>query len=64
MRLELFDLAGRRVRSLVSGVLPAGEVSREWDGRDEAGHGVHPGVYFVRLTTPTHRFHERVVALD
>ena len=64
VRLELFDLAGRRVRSLASGVLPAGEVTREWDGRDEGGHAVHPGVYFVRLTTPARTFRARVVALE
>jgi len=64
VRLEIFDLAGRRVRSLASGVLPAGEVTREWDGRDDRGHGVRSGVYFVRLTTPAHTFTTRLVSLD
>jgi flagellar hook assembly protein FlgD len=64
VRLEIFDLAGRRVRSLASGVLPAGEVTREWDGRDDRGHGVRSGVYFVRLTTPARTFTTRLVSLE
>jgi hypothetical protein len=64
VRLELYDLAGRRVRSLVSGVLPAGEVTRDWDGRDERGNGVRPGVYFVRLSTPARTFNARLVSLE
>src|SRR4029077_16451726 len=33
VQLELFDVSGRRVRSLVSGALPAGEHTLAWDGR-------------------------------
>ena len=64
VRLELYDLAGRRVRSLVNGPLPAGEQTRAWDGRDERGNGVRPGVYFVRLTMPGRTFNARLVSLE
>ena len=47
--LELFDEHGRRVRTLISGELAAGEHSRTWDGRDDAGAVAAPGVYFARL---------------
>ena len=47
--LELFDEHGRRVRTLIAGELPAGEHSRTWDGRDDAGAVSAPGVYFARL---------------
>jgi hypothetical protein len=62
--LELYDLAGRRVRVLASGVLPAGEQTRVWDGRDGDGNRVRPGVYFVRLVTPARTFRSRLVAVD
>jgi hypothetical protein len=48
-RLELFDVAGRRVRTLRSGPSPAGWNAEAWDGRDAAGHRVASGTYFVRL---------------
>ena len=64
VRLELFDLAGRRVRTLVDGELAAGPHASSWDGRDEHGAAVRAGVYFVRLSTPEKAFRGRVVALD
>ncbi len=45
--LAIHSVDGRRVRLLMRGALPAGERVVEWDGRDEAGRSVAPGVYFV-----------------
>ncbi len=52
VRLEIFDLAGRRLRTLVDGERPAGAQTAAWDGRDEQGRAAAAGMYFVRLTTP------------
>jgi hypothetical protein len=49
--LELYNLAGQRVRQLTSDRLPAGEHTRIWDGRDEEGRPVAAGIYLVRLRT-------------
>ena len=49
VNLAIYDVSGRQVRELVSGVLPAGEHERRWDGRDDAGRTVQSGLYFVRL---------------
>lgn len=51
-RLEVFDLAGRRVRMLADRDLPAGATVIAWDGREENGSLARRGVYFARLTTP------------
>ena len=48
--LELFDLLGRRVRTLVSTTLPAGRRQIPWDGRDDSGYPLAGGVYLYRLT--------------
>ena len=46
----VFDVAGRRVRSLLSGVrLPAGEHGLRWDRRDDRGRRMSFGIYLVRL---------------
>ena len=47
--LRVFDAAGRMVRTLETGVLPAGEFRSSWDLRDDGGSLVPSGVYFVRL---------------
>ncbi len=47
--LDVVDAVGRRVRSLVNGPLAAGAHSVVWDGRNDNGHPVGAGVYFVRL---------------
>jgi hypothetical protein len=48
-RLEIYDAAGRIRATLVRGALGAGEHRVRWDGKDAAGRGVAPGVYFARL---------------
>ena len=46
--MEILDLGGRRVRSIVSeGTAGAREIV--WDGRDENGRPVAAGVYLARL---------------
>jgi hypothetical protein len=48
--LEIYDVAGRLVRTLVSGrAETAGEKTQAWDGRDNGGRVVPAGIYFVRL---------------
>jgi hypothetical protein len=49
--MEVFDIAGRRVRTLVWRDSPEDGAGRIcWDGRDDQGRDVPNGVYFFRLT--------------
>jgi hypothetical protein len=47
--LDVFDVAGRRVRALTDRDLPAGSHAAAWDGRDASGRAVASGVYFYRM---------------
>ncbi len=47
--LQVFDVSGRRVRSLIDGLLPSGPQRVEWDGLDDGGLRVRSGVYYYRL---------------
>jgi hypothetical protein len=49
IRLEVFDAAGRRVRTLLSGVREAGRHEALWDGRDDRGQALRSGHYRCRL---------------
>ena len=48
--LEIFDLNGRRLR-LIERQLSSGGYSQQWDGRDDAGQVVSPGLYLLRIST-------------
>jgi hypothetical protein len=45
--ITIYDVRGRRVATLASGIHADGTFV--WDGRDEAGERVGGGIYFVRL---------------
>jgi hypothetical protein len=47
----VFDAAGRRVALVGRGTYGAGTGELVWNGRDDAGQNVAPGVYFLRATT-------------
>ena len=64
VRLELFDVAGRRVRSLLRGPLAAGPHFAVWDGRDDDSRKVQAGIYLARLLTPDRSFVVRLVRLE
>jgi hypothetical protein len=49
VRLEVFDVMGRRVRVLAQGVLAAGTHEYSWDGLTETGMRVEAGIYVIRL---------------
>ncbi len=47
--LQVFDVAGRRVCTLVDEEMAGGRYGAVWDGTDEAGQPVSSGVYFYRM---------------
>ena len=47
--LRVFDVHGRLVRTLVDSYLAAGQRTVEWDGRDDRGHPLASGTYYMRL---------------
>jgi hypothetical protein len=47
--LEIYNVLGQRVRTLVDEALPAGLYTVTWDGTDWDGHEVGSGIYFYRL---------------
>jgi hypothetical protein len=49
VNLGVFDAAGRQVRTLIHTQQAPGQYSVRWDGRDDAGRVMAPGVYFYRL---------------
>ncbi len=49
VRMDVYDVRGRRVQTLVDATLGAGAHEAFWNGRDRDGLETPSGVYFVRL---------------
>jgi hypothetical protein len=52
VRLEIYDVAGRAVRTLLDAPVTAGRHLLRWDGRTATGARASAGVYYLRLRTP------------
>lgn len=61
MALTIYDLLGRRVRTLVADTQPAGFHHVEWDHRNEQGDSVQPGVYIYRLVAGGQKAERKVI---
>lgn len=61
--LVVFDVAGRKVASLLSGEVEAGTVRLQWLGRTDTGERLPKGIYTARLVTPQGVKTTRVVHL-
>lgn len=62
--LSVFDLSGRRVRTLKHEFLDAGRHTATWSGRDDRGQWCPNGVYFIRLFSPEPRTSTRKLVLS
>jgi hypothetical protein len=63
VRMDVFDVHGRRVRSADFGTLGAGTHPIAWDGRLERGAGAGSGIYWISVRAGDRRFVRQVVRL-
>jgi hypothetical protein len=61
--LSIYDLAGRKIRTVVDGERPAGVHWAVWDGTRSGGGRVASGAYFARLTVGGFTETKRLVML-
>ena len=47
--LDVFDVTGRHIRSIVNGTMGAGVHTARWDGRDDRGSAAASGAYFITM---------------
>jgi hypothetical protein len=51
VRLDVYNMLGRHVRTLINQAVPAGRHAIHWDGMDDSGTLAPAGVYMYRLET-------------
>jgi flagellar hook assembly protein FlgD len=62
--IRVYDVTGRLVRTVFDDHLAAGfDHRKEWDGENEEGRTVAPGVYLIRFETEGYGMTRKVVVL-
>jgi hypothetical protein len=61
VKVEIWDVQGRRVRTLLDAQLPGGHHEAHWDGVNEKGIPVASGVFFYRVTAQSGSHVRRVI---
>jgi hypothetical protein len=61
VKISVFDVHGREVRTLAAEDQGPGRYTVTWNGLDEGGRSVSPGIYFFRLETDSHRIVRKMV---
>ena len=64
VRLEVFNLLGQRITTLVDGERPAGFHTATWHATDGAGRAAGAGVYIYRMTVGVENQTGRMVLID
>jgi hypothetical protein len=63
IKVEAFDVMGRRVRMLADGQRQSGPSDLSWDLTDDHGRALAAGVYMVRATLGATEYDRRVVVI-
>jgi hypothetical protein len=59
--LEIFDIYGRKVTTLLNESMPEGEYRKVWNCTDGTGRRVRPGVYFCILTGRNMKLNQKII---
>jgi len=63
IRLSVYDLLGREIRTLANGYFAAGTHTIQWNGKDTAGNPAASGVYIFKLKTKDRTLHRKALLL-
>ncbi|MBU1701662.1 MAG: T9SS type A sorting domain-containing protein [Candidatus Eisenbacteria bacterium] len=63
VKIDIFNVTGRRIKTLVDAQKTPGQHSIVWDGRNDWGKPVGAGVYFVAMNAPGYRKSQRLICI-
>jgi|GEM_PF-1353992 len=61
--IMIFDVTGRRVKTIVSDDLKPGIYKDSWSGDDDVGRDLAASVYFIQMITDDYRSHKKVISV-
>jgi hypothetical protein len=63
VKLEIYDLTGRRIKTLVDGIVQSGYHVVRWDGRTQSNEYAASGIYFYKLVVGDFKQIKRLVLI-
>lgn len=63
VKISVYDVLGREVKTLVDGEFAAGRYTVDWDGNDHTGGAVASGIYFTKMTANSASFSRKMMLL-
>lgn len=63
VKVEIYNLMGQKVRSLISEIRNAGAHSISWNGKNDMGQDLGSGIYLYRMTTDNFKASKRILYL-
>ncbi len=61
--IDVFNVLGQRIATLVDGDLPSGDHMVRWDGKDDSGERVASGIYLYRVVAGENRITKKMLML-
>jgi len=61
VEINILDMSGRVVKTLVNGAQPAGVNTTTWNGNDNSGNSVPAGVYLCNMISGEHNFTKKLI---
>jgi len=63
VKLDIFNISGQKINTLLAGNLPAGVHSVRWDGKDSRGREVSTGIYVYQIKTESFSKSNRMIMI-
>jgi hypothetical protein len=63
VRIKIYDVTGKRVKTLVDRTMEAGLHTLSWDGTNDEGNPLGSGVYWSQMTAGSHVSNKKMIVL-
>jgi len=63
VKIEIFNLRGQKVKTLINGLLPAKNHQIVWNGKDDRGKSVSSGIYFYKMKTANYTASRKMILM-
>jgi len=63
VKMDIYDISGRKIRTLIERTMAAGAHKTVWDGRNDNGEHVSSGMYIYRMTAGAYKFSKKLILL-
>jgi Peptidase C10 family/Spi protease inhibitor/Secretion system C-terminal sorting domain len=62
--ISIFNLKGQKVKTLINDILPEGQHTVIWNGKDETGKGVSSGLYFYKMKSSKYTPTKKMILME